>query len=113
MFDAEGSFSARSSLMFRRTRTPGPRLATKQTTSGVETSGLLGNLHHFPAKPGAIQLDAFRRIYKLSLMGRSWYVREVGAARGVRMIHEIACPSENELYGELELAGKPILEPSH
>jgi hypothetical protein len=79
----------------------------------------LGDLHHTSAESSDVQLRAYPgRIYKLSLDRK---VLGVFGKSGKQLgefgwIHEIACPSENELYVAELLnwrAQKLILEPTH
>jgi hypothetical protein len=79
----------------------------------------LGDLHYTSAESSDVQLRRLSgRIYKLSLDGK---VLGVFGKSGKQLgefgwIHEIACPSENELYVAEILnwrAQKLILEPTH
>src|SRR5262249_47914179 len=61
----------------------------------------MGALHHAWAEPGALQLPFLSRPRLQAQPG--WkgarLSRQVGqATQAIRGIHEIACPSENELY---------------
>ena len=62
----------------------------------------MGDLHHArTARSISIPLDAFPgRIYKLSLDGKvlGWLGKSGHQPKQFGWIHEIACPSENELY---------------
>ena len=67
----------------------------------LDAGRAVGDLHHAAAQSGAVRSDAYPgRIYKLRLDGK---VLGVLGQSGKQLkqfgwIHEIACPSENELY---------------
>ena len=76
-----------------------PDLTNYLQTGGSFAPGAPGALHHAGAEPCSTAPIYPGRVYKLSLEGRCWAISAARASSpSSSMDHEIACPSENELY---------------
>ena len=109
VFDTEGNFKSKFSIDI-----PPPRGREAGDRQHAEPDQLphhrrhpdagraLGDLHHAPGRPQvAFISDAFPgRIYKVSLDGKvlGWMGKSGKQLKQFGWIHQIACPSENEIY---------------